>query len=1110
MMAQPSQLSRRVRSIRHGRTASDQPDEPERRRRGAPCRRFCSAALAAGVALVLLLTLLPGLPANERQPRTEAESTDLSSTIPDTRLAAPAETAAASAALLHVVLATDEEAPFGLLGAVNSTVAHCGTPRALRFHLIVPNERRAPLHASLQSTWPSISFRTYSLDTAGVRAKITRHLRPADRGPVFVSPFRLAVAYLPLLLPNLRRVLWLHTDVLVFGDVAELLLGFRLRGAPAAAVPDCSTPVSSVVDTSRGAAVRGSDCAFNPALMLLDLRQWQLLDVPSRVEYWMGLNGRGGAALYRHDAAFPPVLLGLLPLYARLPPEWGVGHASRRRLREDELLFWRAHWGDRGVSYKAADDGPVLILTGGGRAGPRAKALHYHGRLKPWLLEHKPGVEAICRELPAGGDGGGGGAGSGGNGGDGAASSGGSGSASSSAGGGASVGLRLGLYATAAPNAVGAPIDVPCRLVWEAYAGGAAAKLGWQRRTTGKTTHAAEAVALAEARVEPIDLPALPPLEPEGSEAAEDSGKGGGVRGGGSAGVRAGGAGGKGGGWSGGPTHVAIVCSEATPYGLVAAINSTIMHAAPLPARPAAASLRFHVLVPPGLQPALARKLVRIFPPPVRLSVASPPADKLAKLGAKLTAVGVTSSPFDWPLLWLHLALPAEAKRVLLLPPDALVRTDVRELTGAALAGRAAAAFEDCSTTFEALFNYRHPLFKEHHGRSSCSVDPDFLVLDLRAWKRDDAPQRLLELVGFQRRNENLFLQPLAALGPAVPAQLLLDKRALRLPSRWLARGLARDGWSYSEAVYWRRYWGLQGVAIPSSTKPVRAPHVAVGPRREAGDALLLRFSGGSLKPWLRRCGGPGASGVPLCGRAGYDCSKLWLRQVSEEALRAIEATEADTALASSVSSADAIGVRRACVTDLALRKRAAEVEALVFDADSAFEPRGMARVPVGGADARRAGGGTHGEGSPAHGGGSGSAAGKGSGPRASSSHPSSSHQSSSHPSASHQSSSHHSHASSSPHHSSPTRQSHSPISLHHAASTHPASSPRLSHAPSAGGAVSDASIPSHAHRSSSHPSGGGSVGGSSGRPGGSSAGKRAGSAGDRAGGGAAGSRRGG
>jgi len=49
---------------------------------------------------------------------------------------------------------------------------------------------------------------------------------------------------------------------------------------------------------------------------------------------------------------------------------------------------------------------------------------------------------------------------------------------------------------------------------------------------------------------------------------------------------------------------------------------------------------------------------------------------------------------------------------------------------------------------------------------------------------------------------------------------------------------------------------------------------------------------------------------------------------VSEEALRAIEATEADTALASSVSSADAIGVRRACVTDLALRKRAAEVEA--------------------------------------------------------------------------------------------------------------------------------------------------------------------------------------
>ena len=99
-------------------------------------------------------------------------------------------------------------------------------------------------------------------------------------------------------------------------------------------------------------------------------------------------------------------------------------------------------------------------------------------------------------------------------------------------------------------------------------------------------------------------------------------------------------------------------------------------------------------------------------------------------------AVGV-SSPFDWPLLWLHHALPPDIKRAVLIPSDTLVRTDLRELAFLFLDGKPAAAFEDCSLSFESLFNYRHALFKGIHGRSSCSVDPELLVIDLKAWKKE-------------------------------------------------------------------------------------------------------------------------------------------------------------------------------------------------------------------------------------------------------------------------------------------------------------------------------------------------------------------------------------
>jgi len=392
MIAQPtsSQLSRRVRSIRHRASSAGEPDSKERRRRGAPCWG-AFAALLALIGLLLLVALAGASLPDGRSPAAEASTAPAPAAHAVVASAAPA-VRSAGGPRLHVALATDEEAPFGLLGVLNSTIVHCRTPRELRFHLILPNERRGPVRALLEGLFPHISFRTYSLDSNGVRAKITHHLRGTEREPLFLSPFRLAVAYLPSILnPTVGRVLWLHTDVLVFGDVSDLLLRRSADGAPAAAVQDCATPLSTLVDLSHAslASFSPTACSFDPAIMVFDLRQWVFLDVSSRVEYWLGANGRGGKTIFRHDAAFPPLLLALLPLYTRLPPEWGVSHAGRRRLRDDEISFWREHWAGRGLSYGSTVQEPVLVVTGGGAAGPRAQALHYHGRLKPWLLGRK-------------------------------------------------------------------------------------------------------------------------------------------------------------------------------------------------------------------------------------------------------------------------------------------------------------------------------------------------------------------------------------------------------------------------------------------------------------------------------------------------------------------------------------------------------------------------------------------------------------------------------------------------------------------------------------------------------------------------------------------------
>ena len=78
---------------------------------------------------------------------------------------------------IHIGVATDADEPFGLLALVNSTLVNTLEPQLLRFHIVVPGTSRRRLRQLLESLFSQPSFRMYSLDVGGARAKILRHLR---------------------------------------------------------------------------------------------------------------------------------------------------------------------------------------------------------------------------------------------------------------------------------------------------------------------------------------------------------------------------------------------------------------------------------------------------------------------------------------------------------------------------------------------------------------------------------------------------------------------------------------------------------------------------------------------------------------------------------------------------------------------------------------------------------------------------------------------------------------------------------------------------------------------------------------------------------------------
>ena len=225
-----------------------------------------SGMLLAVSLLILLNTLVTvapqtSTPAVDVFPPTPPPSAPLTTSKPGRSVWEPPirriEYFAARANNVNIGLATEEDKPLAMLGVINSTISHCSRPSSLHFHLIVPQHARRKLRQQLQSLFTQVAFRAYSLELNGVRSKIVRHLRRREREPVFVSPYRYAVAYLPSLLPSVRRILWLHTDVLLLEDVIPLY-STDLDGTPAAAVDACEPPLQQ----ARKQALRRHACGL--------------------------------------------------------------------------------------------------------------------------------------------------------------------------------------------------------------------------------------------------------------------------------------------------------------------------------------------------------------------------------------------------------------------------------------------------------------------------------------------------------------------------------------------------------------------------------------------------------------------------------------------------------------------------------------------------------------------------------------------------------------------------------------------------------------------------------------------------------------------------------
>ena len=318
---------------------------------------------------------------------------------------------AARAEDVHVVVTGSSSHALGVVACVSSVFAQAADPGRVVAHVVVAAADAAVFDAALacavggERRWRVVPFDETSPLGARVASKISvRHAKKQ----YLASIFNYARFYLGELLPAAAtKVVWLDSDTIALGDVAELADAV-LNGAdgPAVAAVPRERPVcGTFLNCSDAAAMaalrdRGVDAArlnaFNAGVVVFHLPRWRRQGLTAAVEGWLELN--------RVTPVFalgtnPPLMLATNGAFERVSARWncqvGSGHpcarglqAHGRRLRDEAR---RARAAEKKAFRRDRAANATARLEALSRAweasGETAGVLHWSGERKPWWAE---------------------------------------------------------------------------------------------------------------------------------------------------------------------------------------------------------------------------------------------------------------------------------------------------------------------------------------------------------------------------------------------------------------------------------------------------------------------------------------------------------------------------------------------------------------------------------------------------------------------------------------------------------------------------------------------------------------------------------------------------
>uniref|UniRef100_A0A4W3IHY7 Glycosyltransferase 8 domain containing 2 n=1 Tax=Callorhinchus milii TaxID=7868 RepID=A0A4W3IHY7_CALMI len=269
--------------------------------------------------------------------------------------------------LIPIIICAAEERMGGTIATINSIYSN--TNARIFFYIIALSDSLLHIRKWIENTkLKHIQYKILEFNPAVLKGKI----RPDSARPELLQPLNFVRYFIPLLIHNHEKVIYLDDDVIIQGDVQDLYESILHPGHAAAFSMDCDmTSTHEMVRsmgmqntymghldyrraTVRDLGINPTTCSFNVGVFVANVTEWKRQRITKQLEKWLLLNVEEN--LYNSALAggvvTPPMLVVFHRKHSSLNPLWHIRHLgwspdtrySERFLSEAKLLHWNGRF----------------------------------------------------------------------------------------------------------------------------------------------------------------------------------------------------------------------------------------------------------------------------------------------------------------------------------------------------------------------------------------------------------------------------------------------------------------------------------------------------------------------------------------------------------------------------------------------------------------------------------------------------------------------------------------------------------------------------------------------------------------------------------------------